>query len=82
MGLTRQAGSARGAQRTISCFDVAVPAPNTRSCRWSRMRGALARDDDGSVICCCSKSAYVARVTGKDAVAGRGQENNGRVDRV
>lgn len=42
----------------------------------------LAHDDDGSVICCCGKSGYVARVTGEDAVADRGEENNGRVDRV
>src|SRR5215472_16734665 len=51
-------------------------------CRQSCLRGALARDDDGSVVCCFSKAAYVAGIAGEDAVAGRSEEYYGRVDRV
>ena len=53
-----------------------------RICRQSCLRGALARDDNGSVVCCFSKAAYVAGIAGKDAVARRSEEYYGRVDRV
>jgi len=42
----------------------------------------LARDDHGSVACRFSKAGYVIGVAGEDAVAGRGEEYNGRVNRV
>jgi hypothetical protein len=56
--------------------------PNALTCRQSCLGVALARDDDGSVACCFSKAGYVAGVAGEDAVAGRGEEYYGRVDRV
>jgi len=56
------------------CSDKARCVQQTSCC--------LATDDDGSVACCFSKASYVAGVAGEDAVAGRGEEYYGRVDRV
>jgi hypothetical protein len=48
----------------------------------SALTWCLARDDDGSAICCCGKAGYVSRVAGEDAIAGRGEEDDGRVNRI
>src|ERR1700688_5073288 len=45
-------------------------------------RDFLAGDNDGSVASCCREAGNVAGVAGQDAVAGGGEEHDGRVDRI
>jgi len=51
-------------------------------CRNWRGQAGLTGDDDRSVLSRCCQNGYVPRIARQDAIARRGQQHHGRIDRI
>ncbi len=49
--------------------------------KW-RGQAGLIGDDDSPVLSCRCQNGYVPRIARQDAIARRGQQRNGRIDRI